>query len=335
MLGFQKVRNKIMAPSSSGAILMYHHIGHCLTDPWETTVSEAHFREHLHVLKQAYDVLPLGANIFSKPGPRKKICLTFDDGYRDNYDRAIPVLREFGFSATFFIPTQVLHGKPYFWWEAVDHLFWAQDKLPDELRLVAGKSSFIRTLSSPMSAHDLPAERSWSANQEPPPTARCQLYLELCDWIKQRSVGDQQAITQQLMDLCLGKDLDGYRKMEPEQIQQLAKEGFDIGAHTIHHPALGFQTDEIQQHEITASKKELEALLEKNVVTMAYPHGHLNAATVPLTQKAGYQWACTTERGVIHHRSNLLALPRIWIKDTDGASFKRDLEHIFTSSIPL
>ena len=331
MLGLTYIKNKIRGDAVSGAILMYHHIRDIAVDPWETAVSPAYFREHLDVLRRQYQVLAIGGDNIGTPkaGSRKKIFITFDDGYLDNYEAAVPALKKHGFPATFFIPTQILRGEEFFWWEIVDQLFWEQETLPDALALRLGNDSFISETAPALAARRPRAEGNWSANTQPPPTEYCRLYVALCDWIKKQSPDDQQAITRKLTDWCQDKRPATSRKMLPGQIRELSREGFGIGAHTIHHPALGFQAYDIQRQEITGSRHELETLLGKEVTTLAYPHGHLNQDTVPITRQAGYQYACTTEAGGIKRTSDLLALPRIWVRNMDGASFERALAAIF------
>ena len=103
-------------------VLLYHHIGEPVADPWEMAVSLQHFRDHLDVLANDYQVLPLSSirqqNKLSSH--RTPVYITFDDAYSDNYTTAFPALREYQAPATFFIPTQVLTGEPGFWWEAVE-----------------------------------------------------------------------------------------------------------------------------------------------------------------------------------------------------------------------
>lgn len=311
---------------------MYHHIQDIATDPWETSVREIHFREHLGILEDEYKVLPLtadGCRVGLNSNKRKKIFISFDDGYLDNYERAVPELMRHGFPATFYIPTQILDGKEFFWWELVDHLFWEREELPEVLALHCSHGEFTRTLSSTMREGNFRVERNWSANSEPPPTERCRLYLELCGWVKERSWEDQQFITRQLMDICAVKQITASRKMSVEQLRQISADGFEAGAHTVHHPALGFQSREVQRLEITRSKYDLEMVTGKLVSAIAYPHGHFNADTISVTKEAGYTLACTTEMGCVRRNSDLFLLPRIWVKDVDGVGFQRMLSDLF------
>jgi len=97
-------------------ILMYHH----LSDPppgadryrRDLSVSPAQFEQQLAYLHaQGYQAITLYDLLYhltqGAPLPDKPVILTFDDGYRDNYDHAFPLLRQVGFTATFFVITEV------------------------------------------------------------------------------------------------------------------------------------------------------------------------------------------------------------------------------------
>ncbi|MGQ9554111.1 MAG: polysaccharide deacetylase family protein [Anaerolineae bacterium] len=114
-------------------ILMYHHVGQ-LQPEWDRlrrslTVSEESFRwqlEYLH--RNGYrsitlsDLVAYLAN--GRPLPMgKTVIITFDDGYRDNYEAAFPILKEYGFTATFFLVTGPIdEGSPEFltWQQVIE-----------------------------------------------------------------------------------------------------------------------------------------------------------------------------------------------------------------------
>lgn len=110
-------------------ILMYHHI----EDPppnadpirRDLSVSPREFKRQLRYLKQeGYESITLNDLVLfltvGQPLPSKPIILTFDDGYRDAYTQAFPLLQRFGFVGTFFLVTSFLDA------ENPDHLSWEQ-----------------------------------------------------------------------------------------------------------------------------------------------------------------------------------------------------------------
>jgi peptidoglycan/xylan/chitin deacetylase (PgdA/CDA1 family) len=333
----RRIKNQFIRRKPPEAlILMYHRIGQVPYDPWDLCVSKAHFEEHLQVLARDYEVHPLSqlkGMLLQKDKRRKKIFITFDDGYVDNLESAIPLLNKWSIPATFFIPTQIISEQDHFWWEVVDYIFGSGMKFPEQFHLHSGDNDFIRILPEEAQIPDPGIENKWSANTMNPPTERCHFYLDLCEWIKRRTAGEQTRIVGRLMEqFNLSEDQDiGFRKMSPEQIRLLPDQGFEVGAHTVHHPALIYQSVAIQQQEIFVSKDQLEQLIGTRVHAFAYPHGDYNQQVRDLVCKAGFTLACTTENKGIYNSADLFTLPRAWVYDWSANELKQKLDYFFNS----
>ncbi|RME78652.1 MAG: polysaccharide deacetylase family protein, partial [Chloroflexi bacterium] len=111
-------------------ILMYHYI----SDPppgadairRDLSVPPARFEEQLAWLRQAgYQTVSMKDVVYALSGrgslPEKPVVLSFDDGYRDNYQNAFPLLKKYGFTGIFFVFTQVIdeYNESYLTWEMV------------------------------------------------------------------------------------------------------------------------------------------------------------------------------------------------------------------------
>lgn len=116
-------------------ILMYHYISELPPDAdvyrRDLTVIPAHFEEQLHYLQaQGYQSIFL-ADIYDtlttgKPLPEKPIVLTFDDGYKDAYTGALPLLQKYGFVGEFFLLATPAH------YEAPQYLTWGDVRVMAE-----------------------------------------------------------------------------------------------------------------------------------------------------------------------------------------------------------
>jgi peptidoglycan/xylan/chitin deacetylase (PgdA/CDA1 family) len=98
--------------------------------------------------------------------------------------------------------------------------------------------------------------------------------------------------------------------MNAERIRQLAGEGVTFGSHGVSHVKLAQVEPDTARTEIERSKRELEALLGREVRHFCYPYGSYNAAVVELARSARYASAVTCDRAAARPQHDPLALPR-------------------------
>ncbi|MBF1326856.1 MAG: polysaccharide deacetylase family protein [Megasphaera micronuciformis] len=106
--GATKAETKMAVPEKGIPVLMYHMIGDIEDN--DAVLKESHLREQMKFLKdngfhpltldQLYEYV-----MFNKPVPEKPVVITFDDGYVDTYSIVMPLMKEYGFACTVFIPT--------------------------------------------------------------------------------------------------------------------------------------------------------------------------------------------------------------------------------------
>ena len=133
-------RRNIRSGDIAVSILMYHSVSNDVeTDIhpyfWINTSPEM-FAEQMRFLKENdFRIISLSKAVELLYGYRKKdsnikyVVITFDDGFRDFYLNAFPILRKYGFTATVFLPTnfidnhsQKMHGKDHLSWDEVIEL---------------------------------------------------------------------------------------------------------------------------------------------------------------------------------------------------------------------
>jgi len=131
--------------ANSGRILMYHRFAKVSE---KGKVEKKLFEKHIAFLKEKYEILDLhdyiGLLRGDAKGLRNTAVLTIDDGYRDFYEFAYPVLRKYSVPATVFLPRDFIDGKIWLWHDTIDY---------------ALKNRLLATLSSRLSAQekDIPA----------------------------------------------------------------------------------------------------------------------------------------------------------------------------------
>ncbi len=115
--------------------------------------------------------------------------------------------------------------------------------------------------------------------------------------------------------------------MSKEQIRELDLHGMEVGSHSCTHRDLSTLTFSEQLSEAAKSKQLLETILDRKVVSFAYPFGKYNNDTLRALQHAGYQFACTVNSGWMKNENNPLLIRRVTIYSNDDVTIlKRKLE---------
>ncbi len=227
---------------------------------------------------------------------RRFACFTFDDGYRDNRDFALPVMREFDAPFTVYVASDFAEGIGRLWWIALEMVIARADVIDVEIGGVAvhidastadAKQAAFGRLHDWMRA--LPAEHD--------------IRREIGALCARHGV-DERIICR---DLCLSWD-----ELKPFADDPL----ITIGAHTITHCNLAKQAENVATQEMAISRARIETAVQRPVVHFAYPYGDKIAAGArefALAQAAGFKTAVTTRPGMVFPESagHLTALPRV------------------------
>lgn len=267
-------------------VFIYHRV---LAEPDPLLPGEPdarRFAEELDWIRQWFQVLPLPeavTRLYEGDLPPGAAAITFDDGYRDNHDVALPLLRQRGLAATFFVATGFLDGGMMF----NDAVIEAVRCMP-RFRLGPGSEWVTGSLEEKRRAID----EILRAVKPLEPKRR---------WELVEAASDGRARRTDLM-------------MTPDQVRALSDAGMTIGAHTIDHPILT-SIDLIEaRRQITASREALQSITGRPVALFAYPNGtpqrDFAAAHVRLVQEAGFLAAFTTAWGSATSRSDRHQLPR-------------------------
>jgi peptidoglycan/xylan/chitin deacetylase (PgdA/CDA1 family) len=313
-------------------ILLYHRIAAESSDPWDLAVSPSHLAEHLEVLTRYGPVLQLQNLVRQlKVGnlPPRAVIITFDDGYTDNLYNAKPLLERYDVPATVFLTTSNLGSDRELWWDELEKALLRTKRLPTTLCLKVNGRKF-HWAHDDSASHDTVATHNlgrWKMGEKPP-SPRHTLYCELWKKLSVMQEDDRREVMEEIANWA-GTDLTGratHRLLSPEEVVDLAKgELIEIGAHTVTHSALSALPEEMQRHEIQKSKDFLDALIGKQVISFAYPHGRYSPRTVALVRDLGLRCACTTDPGSVDTLADCFRLPRTHVKDWNGEEFEKRL----------
>ena len=107
------------------AVLLYHRVFKPTIDSQLLSVYPENFEQHIIFLKENYELIStqtLKERIITKTLTNRSICLTFDDGYFDNFSEALPLLQKYQIPATIFVCTGNIGTENEFWWDMLENL---------------------------------------------------------------------------------------------------------------------------------------------------------------------------------------------------------------------
>lgn len=284
-----------LAPWRGVVVLSYHRIGEASSSDthrglWTATAESLH--SQLQFLKRWFQILEpqelLGPEPLSTRG--RRVMVTFDDGYRDLYDVAYPVLQANRVRATMFLCSGLIDGLASAWW---DEIAWMLRHSPLSELPPGPWSAASLALDDAGIEHaiDVATRKYW----ELPPAAAAELLEELGSVTgagrRPASAASADWIT-----------WDMAREMKAA--------GHQIGAHTVTHPILARLQRTQQREEIAGSADRIEAELGERPRWLAYPvgvTGTFNEDSRIAADDAGIELAFSNYGGRVTH-SNFLAL---------------------------
>jgi peptidoglycan/xylan/chitin deacetylase (PgdA/CDA1 family) len=296
----------LLAPifAGVGTIFMLHHVRprrdtafqpnhHLEITPVFLHATLAHLRSH------GVDIISLDEmhqRLFEKNFSRRFACFTFDDGYRDNRDFALPVMRQFDAPLTVYVASDFAEGVGRLWWVALERVIAKADAVDAVLGGIA--------------------ERLDAAT----PAAKQAAFNRLHDWL--RGLPGEADVRREISALCARHDIDedaisrelclSWDELKPFADDPLVT----IGAHTISHCNLAKQNEAMAGHEMATSRARIEDVLQRPALHFAYPYGDRNAAAArefALARSNGFKTAVTTRPGMIfaENAAHFTALPRV------------------------
>jgi peptidoglycan/xylan/chitin deacetylase (PgdA/CDA1 family) len=294
-LGILGLIERVSARRRPGlVVLTYHRVAEPGAAPYYDPVISATpeaFRAQIEWLRNHVRILTLDELVtWVEAGPSGRelvAAVTFDDGYRDNFDAAAPILRAGNVPATFFIPTAFLDSPQLPWWDQVAYVI---------------KQTGVRRLL---------LERNHNGGATPleidlDRVSRTEAIMTIIGAFLDETIADDRWFLDQLatraevdMDVeALGRALF----MTWDQVRQLAdaNAGLTIGSHGDSHRRLAGLDDDSQCYELAESKRILEARLGREVVALAYPYGWpgtYTARTKAIAAGAGYRLAFASREG--------------------------------------
>jgi peptidoglycan/xylan/chitin deacetylase (PgdA/CDA1 family) len=280
------------------AIIAYHRIDEISRYPWSIApVTPRVFEREINFMRRRYQVISL-EELMRKLGnfeafTHNTAVITIDDGYRDAYLNAYPVLKRYGLPATVFLTTGHIGTGELFWWDKVGYIIW-NTRLS---RLEPGKLGTYHLGSA--------GDRRRAAETI---SARLKLLHFL----------ERDALINRLAGICgvdIPSNLGEQLILSWNETKEMSRHNISFGAHTFTHPVLTRLTLEEVEREIVDSKSRIEKEVGREVTTFCYPNGgpeDHNLAIEDILHRHGFKCAVTLTPGdFVSRTSPPFQLPRI------------------------
>jgi peptidoglycan/xylan/chitin deacetylase (PgdA/CDA1 family) len=287
-----------------GAILMLHHVRPPRPDAFQPNrllevTPEFLDRVVASIRRARVDIVSLDEahrRLVESDFRRRFVCLTLDDGYRDNLRYAYPILKKYHAPFTIYIPTSFPDRVGDLWWMT--------------LEAAIARNTRIRLA---MDGKDYSFDASTAE-------AKYALFDHIYWWL--RRIDDEDEMRRAVRDLgsrygVHAAEFCADECMTWSELGELAADPLTtIGAHTVNHIMLKKAPDEVARTEMRMSRATIEAALGVKPRHFAYPVGDRTSAgprDFRIAAELGFATAVTTRPGVLfpEHRTHLTALPRI------------------------
>ena len=283
-------------------ILMYHRF---TNEPGSFSTLASDFESHLKYLRQRYRVVSLTDAIQKltsgdqvEPGTA---VITIDDGYRDAYQVALPLLKKYDIPATIFVVTDFMDRKKWIWTDKAR--FIALHTQARTIEFENGSNVVRREISDRISKLQAASDIN--------------LHLKrLADEEKELAIAKFAAA----MDVEIPEvPTPEFEALTWDELIEMEQHGVQVGSHTVSHPMLTQVDIERVRRELRDSKVRLENVLGHDVPVFCYPNGATNDQVTEEVRLAGYDCAVTATHGFNELKPDPFKLRRI--------SAEHDLPH--------
>ena len=275
------------------SILIFHRVHARRDNIFPLEPDAVQFERLISFLARTFHVISLGeaiTHLTQGSLPPRSLVITFDDGYADNAEVALPILQRYSLTASFFISTGVLDGGR----------MW-NDSVIECIRACRQSEIDLEEFGL--------GRRSLSGDG-----AQLRVIETLLPKIKYQPLIEREESIKALHRICGVTDLPTNLMMTSEQVRKMHHAGMEIGAHTVNHPILSTLTNSEAIIEIAEGRTKLESIINAPVDIFAYPNGKpdrdFNDRHVSIVKNLGFRGAVSTAQGISSTGDDLFQLPR-------------------------
>lgn len=229
--------------------------------------------------------------IKNKKEIRRAICITIDDGYRNNLTNGVPIFHKHGVPFCINTITNIMDGKMFYWWLALEDILWRNSNIT-----LSNGETFI-----------------CSSRKD-----KEKAFKDICKYILQLESDDLSTGFNQLFLKC--ETARGNTQMDIglswDDIRVLANDSFaTIGNHTCSHPFFSYCSNERVEKEIENAQNIIKERTDIITKHFAYPYGCHNDETKKIIKKMQYSSASIVGGGLVRYGTDLYELPRYFVTE--------------------
>jgi peptidoglycan/xylan/chitin deacetylase (PgdA/CDA1 family) len=299
-------------------IIVHHRVLETPDPLLPDTIDARTMDDQFEMLSRLFNVVPLDEAVdMAAEGrlPPRAVALTFDDGYRDNIEVALPIMKKYRLPATIYVSTSFLDGGRMFCDTTVEAV----------RRMPGGEVDLGPFGLGKREIGDM--------------DSRLRVANELTAAVKDKPVAERDELCDRLEHM-VGAPLPDDLMMTSDQVRRVSREGITISGHTVNHPNMARTDAETARREIVQNRDDIAALTGRAPRSFAYPFGKpgtdYSNETIALVREAGYSSAVSMSWGVATVDTQRYQLPRFGPAErSDKALFTRMLKMARHSNPPL
>lgn len=293
-------------------VLMYHRV---LTSQ-EMRSSGSHpsimvecetFAKQMALMKRRFKVLPIEE--FTRrmehkiPFENSSCLITFDDGWKDNYTHALPILKANGIPAVVFLPVNYIGKRRHFWHEALVQLFVLAVKTARKDPARAERLREVVAQTGCEEIFDVPDE-------DPRPQIIAVISNNRRELLPSAIDAALSGLSRELgVD---DGDLEGIdRFMDWDEVRAMAQAGIQFGGHGAEHRLLSHVPIEEAREDIQRSKEVIDRQVKVATPTFSYPRGYWTPQVAELVKASGFRLAFLAKGGSVSCQDDPYTLRRI------------------------
>ena len=245
--------------------------------------------------------------------PDRSVLITFDDGYADNHEFAVPLLESNQAQALFYICTGNLGSAREFWWDELENLLLCTSDFPPALLMEINRKNYS-------CSDDI--------------NSRKKLYNELLPVLRRMDFVTRENNFNVIRSFFPGAlRRAGHRSVTEDELGSMARSpSVVLGAHTVNHCSLAALKSDEQKIEIQKSVLAIEKITHVKVTDFSFPFGtdrDFDDTTLEICRELGMEFVAANIPGCVHAKSNAYAFHRFLVRDWDVPEFRKNMQSFF------